>query len=1014
MGIGSASGIISSLSLLMSATVQAATIHWTGGAASNDWNAAANWSTAEVPGATTDDSAIFAGSADSTTLAMPFSFANASSITVRDDAVVTLNANLSGINQFYLAPNANVAGGTVVQQSGTVSAQTVKVGNSNTALSESWYTAAGGTLSVSGELYVNKGTFSLVGSSATVTADALKLTNTGGLDFKLGASGVIPIQVANQLTIGAESTLTIDGSAYAGNGGTNVLVQFGSFSGIFDPANIVIDGMDGASISYEDDSMNLVIPDHVATNVVFSSSTNWSSAVIHPSDDVVVDSGATVTVGTDGAANSLLLNGTLKFELDTVGDSSLTLNTLTFGAGWAIEVDGSGYEGMDLYFPIILATGLPTSLTNTVTFYGFGEREPALVAQDDGLWLRLIAPPSLSVRLCSLVPESTVATDYSNSVFAATRALKPTGSAWQPSFNEAHVMDTTLSQAMLGSENHSWDLTVGRAGQIASFRVPTIGEIIPPQWQHKSWPGGSDRSPWIDEVWQGVAVRTPAANSWYIHQGGTYLFDPIQTEPFYSPQLAAELDAENHSFTTINWGQQAHTSIFTDDDPTNDYQSYVLYFTRVRDLGQGLIEVSLGFYNYGHDHVDHFNMPWGGIRLTNLREYFLSKPDGTWALATDGWDGDEDRYKDYDEAGGWVAFCNSTNAATPALGLVYGNDPEPLLSKQTRKSYMWWKQTVTDYEADETASRNYGVFATIRKYTLNQGHGIWGRYYFVLGDDVADVETRIEERQLLADESIVLFNYTESNSPLVGYRFSGSGSGFRIEENGLSPDFFLYAHPVTGSFPIYEIIEDDKSRYLTWNPYATGVIKTYDGTIAGMRLLGFALPSGEVAGSPYAYESLDTIMAAAPGNYLPSGETLSVRTATAQEAWRIDHFGFADNTGDFADTANPDADALNNLGEYAFGGDPTNALDIGYLPKVGSGTNGFEYVYARRTTPGHGLTYTVENSSNLLSNDWKTAAVVELPNPGTLDADFEAVTNRVDTAVKSNAFFRVKVDRENK
>lgn len=68
----------------LSTSAQATTIQWAGGAGSNDWNDASNWSSAIVPGATVSDSVIFAGSSNSTALATPFSFANASSITVRD------------------------------------------------------------------------------------------------------------------------------------------------------------------------------------------------------------------------------------------------------------------------------------------------------------------------------------------------------------------------------------------------------------------------------------------------------------------------------------------------------------------------------------------------------------------------------------------------------------------------------------------------------------------------------------------------------------------------------------------------------------------------------------------------------------------------------------------------------------------------------------------------------------------------------------------------------------------
>ena len=68
-------------------------------------------------------------------------------------------------------------------------------------------------------------------------------------------------------------------------------------------------------------------------------------------------------------------------------------------------------------------------------------------------------------------------------------------------------------------------------------------------------------------------------------------------------------------------------------------------------------------------------------------------------------------------------------------------------------------------------------------------------------------------------------------------------------------------------------------------PYATGVIKTYDGTIAGIRLLGSARRTADVAGSSYAYQSLDIVMANASDNYFASGEALSVRIARSTNTW---------------------------------------------------------------------------------------------------------------------------------
>ncbi|CAA6676264.1 LamG domain-containing protein [Lentimonas sp. CC4] len=606
----------------------------------------------------------------------------------------------------------------------------------------------------------------------------------------------------------------------------------------------------------------------------------------------VVDGSAATLIS--GGSLTLGSQGTLWFELDTLGATPLNLSgDFTVDAASQLVVDGSAYEGGDGYFPLVLVSGAlgRVDLSN-VTLSGFGSREPSLVEQEDGLWLRLLAPPSLSQELCSLVPDSTIAVDYTQSQFAVSRAYDPSGSIWTPIFSEAHVMDTLLKQDVLdagsGAINRSWELRVARSGALYSFVTPALGEAMPPQWRAPNGEHGSSFAPWIDDLWQGVAVDTIAKNAsdekWFIHQAGTYMRDHSQTEPYYSPQVAAEVDLAERSFTTVNWGQQAHTDLFADELTSNDFQSHLLYYTRIRDLGQGLIEVSLGFYNFGDEYINHINVPWGGFRQTSLSDYFLSKPDGTWANASTGWDGDADLTKDFDETGGWMGFSDSADGSTAAIALVYGSDSSPLLEDQPSESYMWWKLTDASPEDDDPAgSRNYAVFATVRKYNIPQGNGVWGRYYFVMGDDVADVAERIEARGLLQGDTLFPFDYTEDSSPLVGYSFSGSGEDFRVEVATESPQFYLYAQPVAGGFPIFEIIENDYSRYLTWDPYATGVVKTYDGTIAGIRLLGFALRTEaiNVGEFTYDYDDLATVLAGATGNYLPAGETLLVRAGVA-------------------------------------------------------------------------------------------------------------------------------------
>ena len=112
-------------------------------------------------------------------------------------------------------------------------------------------------------------------------------------------------------------------------------------------------------------------------------------------------------------------------------------------------------------------------------------------------------------------------------------------------------------------------------------------------------------------------------------------------------------------------------------------------------------------------------------------------------------------------------------------------------------------------------------------------------------------------------------------------------------------------------------------------------------------------------------------------------------------------------------TDNPDGDSLSNVYEWGLGGDPTNGADIGHVPTHGTvedgGTNWFEYVYAQRNDAGAlGLDYYLELTSDLVVGSWVSNNYVV--GTGTLDGDFDAVTNRVSTDSEDAQFVRLIIE----
>lgn len=112
-------------------------------------------------------------------------------------------------------------------------------------------------------------------------------------------------------------------------------------------------------------------------------------------------------------------------------------------------------------------------------------------------------------------------------------------------------------------------------------------------------------------------------------------------------------------------------------------------------------------------------------------------------------------------------------------------------------------------------------------------------------------------------------------------------------------------------------------------------------------------------------------------------------------------------------TANPDGDALNNLYEYALGGDPTNGSHTGYASSFQTvedgGTNWMEYAYTKRNdAAARGLDYHLELNTTLIGGSWTNDGYT-VSGTSIFDADFDTVTNRIPTAADNNQFIQLKI-----
>ncbi|MGB0592419.1 MAG: acetylxylan esterase [Myxococcota bacterium] len=121
---------------------------------------------------------------------------------------------------------------------------------------------SGGTVALSGQLYVGDGTqtvFEIVGDAPTVSMVRLNVHNgcDGIFRFTLNATGVSKINVPGWMNLG-NATIEVDGADYEGGAGSFVLIDSNNLTELINPANVVITGFEeqGLTASVVQDQAN--------------------------------------------------------------------------------------------------------------------------------------------------------------------------------------------------------------------------------------------------------------------------------------------------------------------------------------------------------------------------------------------------------------------------------------------------------------------------------------------------------------------------------------------------------------------------------------------------------------------------------------------------------------------------------------------------------------------------------------------------------------------------------------
>ncbi|MDF1744631.1 MAG: hypothetical protein P1V19_13125, partial [Gimesia sp.] len=423
----------------------------------------------------------------------------------------------------------------------------------------------------------------------------------------------------------------------------------------------------------------------------------------------------------------------------------------------------------------------------------------------------------------------------------------PSGSLWDPRLDEKQVFH--LAMAHQQDADNSFKLRMGKGGQIYSLQG-SFGESVPPSWRAAN----SHISPFNDEVWQFVAVATQYngveasqkagdlpeetvarmkdseyKNSFFIHNSGAYIPGDSEIDSLYCPLLASEVDRANRSCRMLNWGLVPQIKTV--------HRSPLLYYTQVRDVGEGIIEMTWVIHNFSvRDDVvfDHLNAPWGGTRMTSLPLRYVSSPEGKLVERKDILN--SGGVVPVRKTGGWNLSCASEADDSPSLALVYGTDRH-LEAERARKAagkpycqfnqslYRDWRANAPAYSRGwkdwrtmpANSFRNYDVCEVIPKLRIAPQTTIWYRSFLVVG---AKSKVMKQAHSLVNQVDYGLLQFDAKSTSLRSVLIQDGSVQVHDKPQRSSARFEVLSRPVSESRPIFLIKHSETGQQIiTTDPY---------------------------------------------------------------------------------------------------------------------------------------------------------------------------------------------------
>jgi Concanavalin A-like lectin/glucanases superfamily len=262
------------------------------------------------------------------------------------------------------------------------------------------------------------------------------------------------------------------------------------------------------------------------------------------------------------------------------------------------------------------------------------------------------------------------------------------------------------------------------------------------------------------------------------------------------------------------------------------------------------------------------------------------------------------------------------------------------------------------------------------------------------------------------DLGITNRNYIGKSQFVSDPGYKGAMDDFQIHNRALTPARVAsLAMPPSAPVGVTAIAGEGKIT-LNWNP-VTGVdgyfVKrsTFIGgpyNVIAWQASGVAfVDSSVVVGTSYYY----VITSSRSGAESARSGVVSAVPLTAEQAWRLTYFGTSDDSGNAADSADPDGDGNSNQVEFLAGTDPTLIGSAFVIASVAHSTSETKISFPSIA----GRIYALERSDTLLTDSWSLVESAGIPQDAIVGTG--AVIEVIDSGASAipARFYRARVSR---